>query len=109
VLLEVLASLSILAVAGLATLRLLQGSALVASEIRTADTRIARASAFLEAVALWPTGDLDRRLGRRVQGEWKLYIERRGDTYAVTLYDTASARALLTTTLYRRLPKTVTR
>jgi prepilin-type N-terminal cleavage/methylation domain-containing protein len=64
-----------------------------------------RASAFLDAVALWPREDLDRRLGDHPQGPWRLRIDRLSPSlYAITLAD-SGARALvrLRTSVYRPL------
>ena len=60
-------------------------------------------------MSLWPREDLDRRLGERAQGPWRLTITRPAPTlYVVSLADSASGGAagaeLLTTTLYRPEP-----
>src|SRR6185437_15184452 len=82
VLLEVLVAMTILAVGGAAIVSL--------------------ASAFLDAVALWPRADLDRHLGVRAEGAWHLVVERPLPTlYQVTLTDSAHDHDILSTTLYR--------
>lgn len=67
-----------------------------------------RASAFLDAVVLWPREDLDRHLGERPEGPWVLRVDRPAPTlYAVTLLagpDDSTATAgtlLLATSLFR--------
>lgn len=70
--------------------------------VRSAEQEIERASQFFDAVALWPRSDLDRHLGERIQGPWRLIINRPLPTlYIVTLKDSTGGRALLTTALYR--------
>ncbi len=66
---------------------------------READQRAA--ARLLTAVSLWPRADLDRHLGNKRQGAWRLYIERPARTiYTVTLSDSAGT-PLLQTALYR--------
>lgn len=101
-LLEVLAALAILSTAILVLL----ATALAAGEAitrgRAADHELARASAFLDAVALWTREDLDRRLGSRRQGPWRLAVERfHPELYVVVLEDSLGRSELLRTSLYR--------
>ena len=101
-LLEVLIALTILAVAGIAIMALARQSMDTVARTRTADTELERASDFLQAVALWPRADLDRHLGDRLEGAWRLRVERPGPTlYTVVLTDSARTRVLLSTALYR--------
>ena len=63
------------------------------------------ASALLEAVALWPRADLDRHLGDRPQGAWRMQVDRPTPTlYVIVLADSTNRRELLRTTLYRPQP-----
>ncbi len=102
VLLEVLIALTILAVAGIAIMQLARESVATVARTRASGTALERASDFLEAVALWPRADLDRHLGGRPEGAWRLRVERPSPTlYTVVLMDSARARVLLSTTLYR--------
>jgi hypothetical protein len=72
------------------------------NQARSADVRVRRASGFLEAVALWPREDLDRRLGDRQQGPYRLRITRAASTlYVVQLWDSAGAEMLVGTAVYR--------
>ena len=104
-LLEVLIALTIFGTAGIATLTLASASWRAIDAAGKADRSIREASAFFDAVALWPRDDLDRRLGVRVQGPWRMRIERPLPTlYVVTLFDSSGAVALLRTSLYRPEP-----
>jgi type II secretory pathway pseudopilin PulG len=113
-LLEVIVALTILAVAGTAAAEHARACADAVARARRADDETRRASALLDAVALWPREDLDRRLGARPQGPWTMVVERESSTlYVVTLADSArvasdgaalSGRTLLRTALYRALP-----
>lgn len=102
VLLEAIVSLTILAIAGAAIVALATDSARAVERARAADAATAKASAFLDAVALWPREDLDRHLGARDEGRWRMIVDRPGPTlYAVTLADSTGTHVLLHTVLYR--------
>ena len=102
VLLEVMVALAILAVAGVAAVAATGESMRAAARLRESEHRIRAASAFLEAVALWPREDLDRRLGDRAQGGWRLRIMRPSPTiYEIALTDSTGADLLLETAVYR--------
>jgi len=68
---------------------------------RESDQRLA--ARFITAVSLWPREDLDRHLGDRPQGPWRLRIDRPMRTvYTVTLSDTVGGGVvLLQTAVYR--------
>lgn len=102
VLLEAIVAMTILAIAGGAVVALATDSARAVERAREADAATASASAFLDAIALWPREDLDRHLGARDEGGWQMIIDRPTPTlYAVTLADSAGKRVLLHTVLYR--------
>jgi hypothetical protein len=102
VLLEVVVALTILATGGAAMIALSSQSIDSLRRATAAERETERASAFFDAVALWPREDLDRHLGDRPQGPWRLIIERPLPTlYTVTLSDSTGGRTLLTTALYR--------
>lgn len=104
VLLEVIAALTILSIAGIATFGMAAESIRAVRLAREAELEIEAASAFLDAVSLWPREELDLRLGSRPQGPWLLRIDRPAPTlYTVELVDTASERTLLSTALFRRV------
>lgn len=102
-LLEVLAALTILAVAGTSMIALGAENVRALSRARDTEAEMRRANALMEAVALWTRDDLDRRLGDRPQGHWRLRIVRPVETlYEITLLDSAGTRVLLSTALFRR-------
>lgn len=106
VLLEAIVALVILSVAGTAAVTLVSQSADSVRRARVADEEMREANAFFHAVALWTRDDLDRRLGERPQGRWKLLIQRPTPTlYEVVLTDSALTREVLRTTLYRAEPR----
>lgn len=105
VLLEAIVALTILAVAGTAAVTMVAGSADAVRRARDAGDEARRADAFLQAVSLWSRDDLDRRLGVRRQGEWRMYVERPAlELYEVELADSTGARVLLRTALFRPEP-----
>jgi len=102
VLLEVVVALTILATSGVTMIALASQSMDALRRAHAAEDDTASASAFLYAVSLWPRADLDRHLGDRPQGHWRLRVERPLPTlYTVTLTDGAGDRTLLSTALYR--------
>jgi type II secretory pathway pseudopilin PulG len=101
-LLEVLVALAILGTVGAAVAALAVDAADAMRRARDADTEMRRASAFFDAVALWPREDLELRLGTRRQGPWRLRVDRPGPSlYTVELADSAGARVLLRSALFR--------
>ena len=105
VLLEALVALVIMASAGAAVAALSVESGQAVQRARSTEAELRRADAFFAIVALWPREDLDRHLGERHQGSWRLRVERPSPTiYAITLTDSLGARALLRTVLYRPEP-----
>lgn len=102
VLLEVLVALTILAVAGVSLAVLATESADAVRRAQAVSFETEHASAFLDAVVLWPRADLDRHLGDRFEGPWRLTIERPLPTlYTVSLADSGTHRELLRTALFR--------
>lgn len=105
-LLEVIAAVTILSIAVVAAVAMSAEAMRALERARAAEAEVIAASSFLDAVALWPREDLDRRLGARVQGPWRLYIERTLPTvYSIILIDTLSGRDLLRTALFRPEPE----
>ncbi len=102
VLLEVLVALAILSSAGIALVVEVREAQWSVERAQATEHEVVAASRLLEAVSLWPTDDLDRRLGSRSEGRWTLYIERvRPTLYLVTVADSSRTRPLLQTSLYR--------
>lgn len=105
VLLEAIVAVVILAVAGTAAVTLVSQSADAVRRARGADAEARQASAFLHAVSLWTREDLDRRLGDRPQGGWRLQVQRPTPTlYEVALVDSARTHVILRTSLFRAEP-----
>lgn len=105
-LLEVLIALAILATAAIAVLGVATQSWSAVQSARDSDRALREATAFLDAVALWPREDLDRRLGEHAQTPWRLRVDRPLSTlYVVTLVDSSGRDTLLTTSLYRPEPR----
>lgn len=101
-LLEAIVGLSILATAGVAIVAMTAGAVRAVTGTRAADAELREADAFMHAVALWPREDLDRRLGDREQGHWRLQVTRPApELYGVVLTDSLGGRVLLRTALYR--------
>ena len=104
-LLEVLVALAILATAATAVLGVAAQSWHAVQSARDADRSLGDASAFLDAVALWPREDLERHLGDRAQHPWRMRVDRPLPTlYVVALTDSSGGDTLLVTSLYRAEP-----
>lgn len=103
-LIEVIVAVTILSIAGVTVVTAVAESTAAVRRAREADLELRAAGAFMEAIALWTREDLDRRLGDRRQGNWRLIIERPFPTlYSVALTDSTGSRVLLSTSLYRPL------
>ncbi len=113
-LLEAMVALTILAMAGIWAIAMASEAGAAVRRAHAADEEIRRASAFLDAVALWPRADLDRHLGDRPEGRWILHVERPAPTLYTVVLSTAidtvaglpdakpmGGRELLRTALYR--------
>jgi type II secretory pathway pseudopilin PulG len=99
-LLEAIVALAIITIAGVAAAIAVRQGAESVARVTATEVALRRASAFMDAVALWPRADLDRHLGDRAEGPWRLRVDRPLPTlYLVTLSD--SARELLRTAVYR--------
>lgn len=102
VLLEAIVALTILAISATTMVSLAASSLDAVSRADRLDAETRRASALLDAVALWPRADLDRHLGDRPEGPWDLRVDRPAPTlYVIALRDTATGAVLLATSLYR--------
>jgi hypothetical protein len=101
-LLEAIVALTVMTIGMLATVGMVRQAIDSADHAERAEAEVRRASAFMDAIALWPRADLDRHLGVRAEGPWRLDINRPAPTlYLVTLSDSASDHQLLRTALYR--------
>lgn len=102
VLLEVLIGLAILGAVGGSVLGLIADASAATRRVHRSDAQLREASALLEAVTLWTTGDLDRHLGWRAQGDWRMWVGREpGSVYTIRLARADSGGELLRTSLYR--------
>jgi type II secretory pathway pseudopilin PulG len=106
VLLEAIVALTILTVAALASVVMVRQAIDSAQRAQETERDVRKASAFMEAIALWPRADLDRHLGARAEGPWRLEIDRPVPTlYLVVLTDALSRRELVRTAIYRPEPR----
>ena len=102
VLFEVLIALTILATAAASVVAFANDAARVVRHVRETEAELRRASALLDAVVLWPREDLERHLGSRAEGPWRLQITRLTTTlYSAALTDSTGARELLRAAVYR--------
>jgi type II secretory pathway pseudopilin PulG len=102
VLLEAIVAVVILAVAGTSAVTIVSQGADSVRRAREADVEAREASALMHAVALWTREDLDRRLGSRPQGPWRLSIQRPDPLlYDLALMDSTGTRVILRTSLFR--------
>src|SRR5579872_7046508 len=102
VLLEAIVALTILTVAALASVAMVRQALDSVRHAREVEEDVRQASAFMDAIALWTRVDLDRHLGNRAEGPWRLSIDRPVPTlYFVALTDSLSRRELVRTALFR--------
>lgn len=100
-LLEAILALLILGTACVAAVSMAATFSRTVAVARQQDQALRRASAFMDAVSLWTRDDLDRRLGDREQGPWRLRIDRPVPMlYTLVLSDSAGTE-LLRTSLFR--------
>jgi type II secretory pathway pseudopilin PulG len=102
ILLEALIALALIGTAAVSLLALTASDTEAVRRLTARSDEINAASRFLDAVALWTREDLDRRLGTRPQGPYRLRILRPTPlVYTVELLDAATERPLLATAVYR--------
>jgi type II secretory pathway component PulJ len=75
-LLEVIIAMTLLTIGGLGVAEGIVRATHHLERSRRQEAEMREASRFMQAVALWPRADLDRRLGRRQQGPWYLRVDR---------------------------------
>jgi type II secretory pathway pseudopilin PulG len=101
-LLEVVVGLAILGTAGTSAVIAASEVARSVQVAREAEDESRRASAFMDAATLWTRDDLDRRLGERPQGPWKMRIQRIDPMlYELELADSLTGLTVLRTSVYR--------
>ena len=95
-------ALVILTTAGATVAALAVESGRVVQRAHSAEAELRHADAFFTIVTLWRREDLDRHLGDREQGSWRLHVQRPVPTiYTIALTDSLGTRVLLRTALYR--------
>lgn len=103
-LLEAVVALLILSTACVSATAMAATFTRTAVKARELDTEVRRAGALMDAASLWTRDDLDRRLGERRQGAWRMRIDRPVPTlYTVVLADSTGVE-LLRTALFRAEP-----
>src|SRR6266550_577741 len=86
VLLEALVALALLATVGGAAAWTASEAIRAVGHVHDTESRIRAAARLLTAVSLWSREDLDRHLGSRAEGPWRMRIDRpRPMLYEVTL------------------------
>jgi hypothetical protein len=102
ILLEPLIALVVVVVAGLTALSAVAELRNTSLAYERRERETATASAFLDAVSLWPSTELNRRLGEHAQGPFLLTIARPHElVYTVNLSERLTRKQLLWTALYR--------
>ena len=105
VLLEAIVALTVLATIGSAAAWLAADSMRSFNRTHDRETEVRGAARLLTAASLWSREDLDRHLGSRAQGPWRMRIDRPLPTrYDVSLTDTATGIVVLRTSLWRPEP-----
>lgn len=101
-LLEVLIAMTILSVAAVSLITVLAQATRSLDSARRVETEARDASRLMETTALWTRDDLDRHLGSRVQGPWRMHVTRPlASLYVVSISDSTERRELLRTSLFR--------
>ena len=99
---EAVVALAVLGITAVALLTLVGEVIRSVDRARHVEEELEAASAFLDAVAVWPREDFERRLGEREQGPWRMYVERTQPAlFEIVLRDSATGRVLLTTSVFR--------
>ena len=102
-LLEALVAVAVLATVGSAAAWSATESMRAVIRIHEQEASIRAAARLLTAASLWSRDDLDRHLGSRAQGPWRMRIDHpRPTLYVVSLADSGTGKVLLQTALLRR-------
>lgn len=102
ILIEAIAALAIVVLAGVAYLAQASESQAAVRRAIVRDSALTDASRFLGIVTLWEREDLDRRLGDRRQGPWTLRIHRvTPRLYSIALLDSTASEEILRTAVLR--------
>jgi hypothetical protein len=102
VLLDAMLAMALIGIGAIATLAMTRERSERIRQLIVRSEEMAQASAFMDAVSLWPRRDLDLRLGARQQGPYTLIVQRpRRTLYELELRDTERDRVLLRTAVFR--------
>lgn len=94
--------MTILSVAAIGLMTMLAQATNALGNARRAETETRAVNRLLQAAALWTRDDLDRHLGSRSQGTWRMRVERPFPAlYVVSITDSTERRELLRTSLFR--------
>jgi len=105
VLLEVIVAMTILIIAGCSAVVWVRQLSDSLAHTRLVTDEVVAASRYLDIIALWTREDLDRHLGERRQGRWRVRIDRPVPTiYGVAIEDSVGGKSLIRTWLYRTEP-----
>lgn len=101
-LLEAVVAVAVLAIVGAAAAGMASDALRTVQHVQRAEAQVHRASQLMAAVALWPSNDLDRHLGRTAQGPWDLVVDRRSGTfYRLALIERTTGRVELESAVVR--------
>jgi len=101
-LLEVIIAMTILVIAALSTVAWVSQASDGVARANAAAAETDAAGEYLDRIALWTREDLDRHLGDRRQGPWRVIVKRVTPAlYLVTIRVGDDSRAILRTVLYR--------
>ena len=101
-LLEALVALALLGSVGSAAAWSASESLAAVQRMHAREAHQRAAARLLDVVSLWPREDLDRHLGNRREGSWRLRIDRPVPAiYVVSVSDSTGLIILLQTALYR--------
>jgi len=102
VLLEILVAMTVFGIAATSLVSFVHESVRAVERTHEMERSLRDASAFMDKITLWSRADLDRHLGNRPSGAWRLTIQRpRPSLYEVTLFDSTGTRVLLHTVQFR--------
>lgn len=104
-LLEALVALAVLATVGSTAAWTASESLRAVARAHERENETRAVARLLTAASLWSREDLDRHLGTRAQGRWRMRIDRpRPTRYDVSVADSATGAVLLRTSVWRPEP-----
>jgi hypothetical protein len=98
----VLVAATVFSFAGVSLLQATVDATRVLEHTRRSEQESRRADAFFHAVTLWDVEDLDRHLGERAEGPWRLMIQHPTQSlYVIALADSTDRRLRFRTIVFR--------